>query len=71
MPKAIRSDLQLERHTMIDAKQAWFWTTTWQAREREADVDRDAGRVENFSSGADLLRGLESLVKQAALRRTH
>jgi AbrB family looped-hinge helix DNA binding protein len=28
-----------------DPDQWWFWTEEWQAKEREADADRDAGRI--------------------------
>jgi hypothetical protein len=28
-----------------DPDQWWFWTDEWQAREREADADREAGRI--------------------------
>jgi hypothetical protein len=34
----------------IDPDQAWFWTPEWQAKEREADADKAAGRVERFES---------------------
>jgi len=30
---------------LIDADQAWFWTPEWQASEREADEDIEAGRI--------------------------
>ncbi|MGA7835116.1 MAG: AbrB/MazE/SpoVT family DNA-binding domain-containing protein [Acidimicrobiales bacterium] len=43
---------------LIDATQAWFWTTDWQAGEREADVDRTAKRVSTFASGDELLGAL-------------
>jgi antitoxin PrlF len=34
----------------IDPDQAWFRTPQWQAKEREADADKAAGRVERFES---------------------
>lgn len=39
-----------------DPDQAWFWTDEWQAKEREAQEDIDAGRVEDAS---DFLAGSE------------
>ncbi len=42
---------------LIDATQAWFWNSTWQAGERGADADRAAGLVESFESGEALLSG--------------
>ena len=43
---------------VIDATQAWFWTPRWQALEREADADRDAGRSDVFESGDAFLTAL-------------
>ncbi len=43
---------------VIDATQAWFWTPRWQALEREADTDRDAGRSDVFESGDEFLTAL-------------
>ncbi len=52
----------LRPQKVIDATQAWFWTPEWQAGEREADVDRGAGRIESFSSGDEFLGALQSQV---------
>lgn len=30
--------------------QAWFWTEEWQAGERQADLDKQAGRVIRLSA---------------------
>jgi len=59
----------LRPRKVIDSTQAWFWTTTWQAGEREADSDRDAGRVETFDSGDALIDALRSAVAPAKTRR--
>lgn len=53
---------------LIDATQAWFWTPAWQAGEREADADADAGRTETFSSGEELLAALKKRAKPGARR---
>lgn len=48
---------------VIDATQAWFWKPEWQRREREADADIAAGRVERFDSDEEFLAALERRVK--------
>jgi antitoxin PrlF len=59
----------LRPQKLIDATQAWFWTPTWQAGEREADVDRSVGRAEVFSSGDELLAGLQAMSGAGKPRR--
>lgn len=39
----------------VPADQAWFWTDRWQAMEREADADIEAGRVA-------VVEGIEGLI---------
>lgn len=41
-----------------DPGQAWYWTSDWQAGEREADEDLAAGRSEVFDSDEELERRL-------------
>ncbi len=53
----------LRPQKLIDASQAWFWAPAWQAGEREADVDRAAGRIEAFGSGDELIDALRSRAK--------
>ena len=48
---------------VIDATQAWFWTPEWQEKEREADEDIAAGRVERFESDEEFLAALEARMK--------
>lgn len=43
---------------MIPADQAWFWTESWLAGEREASEDITAGRVEAFDSADDMFKAL-------------
>jgi AbrB family looped-hinge helix DNA binding protein len=50
----------LRPQKLVDATQAWFWTPTWQAGERQADADRAAGRVETFGSGQELVEALRN-----------
>ena len=51
---------------VIDATQAWFWTPEWQAGEREADLDRAAGRSETFDSGEAFLDALSDIAEPTA-----
>ncbi len=59
----------LRPRKVIDATQAWFWSPEWQTAERDADLDRAAGRVETFESGDQLLRALKSITKPAPTRK--
>jgi AbrB family looped-hinge helix DNA binding protein len=59
----------LRPRKVIDSTQAWFWTSTWQAGEREADADRLAGHADTFDSGASLIEGLRSIAKPVKRRR--
>jgi hypothetical protein len=47
----------------IDPEQAWYWTREWQAKEREADDDRTAGRVSRYESDEDFLTALDARTK--------
>jgi AbrB family looped-hinge helix DNA binding protein len=59
----------LRPQKVIDSTQAWFWTPTWQAGEREADSDRTAGRVQTFDSGETMIEELRSIAKPVRPRR--
>lgn len=59
----------LRPQKLIDATQAWFWTTDWQSGEREADADRVAERVSTFASGEDLLDALGQRSKSELQRK--
>jgi antitoxin PrlF len=59
----------LRPRRVIDTTQAWFWSPEWQAGEREADADRDAGRVETFASGDKFLDALRTRAKSRKPRR--
>lgn len=43
----------------IDSTQAWFWTPTWQRREREASEDISRGRLKTYVTDEDFLHDLE------------
>jgi AbrB family looped-hinge helix DNA binding protein len=53
----------LRPQKVIDATQAWFWSPEWQAGEREADADRDAGRLESFDSEQEFIDALGARAK--------
>jgi AbrB family looped-hinge helix DNA binding protein len=44
---------------MIPADQAWFWTSEWQAGEREASVQAGRGIVTTYQNSDDFLRSFE------------
>jgi hypothetical protein len=55
-----KSAKRWKRPRNIPADQLWFWTPEWQAKEREADADRAAGRVKTFRSAAKAIASLKS-----------
>jgi AbrB family looped-hinge helix DNA binding protein len=58
----------LRPQKLIDATQAWFWSSNWQAGEHEADADRTAGRITTFSSGEEMLGSLHQRSKPSGRR---
>jgi hypothetical protein len=54
---------QQGRPRQIDPKRAWFWSRHWQAAEREADADVQAGRYEDFDSIDEVI----AVLKQNAI----
>ncbi len=53
--------LELRPSLPVPADQHWFWTRSWQDREREVDEHVAAGRVHVHADGQDLLAHLEAL----------
>jgi bifunctional DNA-binding transcriptional regulator/antitoxin component of YhaV-PrlF toxin-antitoxin module len=49
----------------IDPDQAWYWIPEWQAKEREANDDRVAGRVTVHHSDEEFLAALKQWSKDA------
>jgi AbrB family looped-hinge helix DNA binding protein len=49
---------------LIDKSQAYFWSPSWQAAEREADSDVAAGRIREAETVEDLLADLEAARKK-------
>jgi hypothetical protein len=44
----------------LNPDQAWFWTESWQAKERAADRDIAEGRVTSYDSDEEFLAALEA-----------
>ena len=47
----------------IDPEQAGFWTSEWQAKEREADDDLVTGRITRYDSNKEFLTALDERTK--------
>ncbi|MGH2573279.1 MAG: AbrB/MazE/SpoVT family DNA-binding domain-containing protein [Actinomycetota bacterium] len=43
---------------VIDSTQAWFWTPTWQEKERQASEDIRTGRVTRYLTDEEFLETL-------------
>ena len=52
--------LHMIRKTLIDQSQAYFQTEQWQAGEREAEADIEAGRMHRFEHIEDALEFLDT-----------
>lgn len=48
----------LDPKKLIPADQQWFWTDEWQAGEREAQAEIEAGKVKHFDSMQEFLTDL-------------
>jgi len=48
----------LEPKKVIPANQEWFWTEEWQAGEREAQAEIDAGLTKRVNSAKELMEDL-------------
>lgn len=54
------STLVLRPFSAMNSEQSWFWTSKWQAKEREADEDIKAGRISGpFRTVAEFMDGLK------------
>ena len=52
--------IELRPTVAVPADQAWFWTARWQQREREADEDIAAGRVDTAETVEELIEILDN-----------
>jgi antitoxin (DNA-binding transcriptional repressor) of toxin-antitoxin stability system len=56
-----REGRPVARVAAIDPDQAWFWTSEWQAKEREVDEERAAGAPARvFDSSEEFIAYLEA-----------
>jgi hypothetical protein len=53
------SEESLKPPEPVDSAQAWFWESSWQALEREADEDLAVGRTTRHGSSEAFLRALD------------
>lgn len=44
----------------IPKSQAWYWSKKWQDMEKQADSEREQGKLKKFDSVDDLLKDLDS-----------
>ena len=51
--------VELRPSVVVPAEQAWLWTKHWQAMEREAGGDIEAGRVERAKTAEELFEILD------------
>ena len=51
---------EIRRAIRIPKSQAWFWSKTWQKREKEADKAIREGKIHTFSSAKELIKDLHS-----------
>jgi len=51
---------------LVDASQAWFWTSEWQQMERDAELDISRGDVEHFESSDELVSALAARAESDA-----
>lgn len=52
--------LVLKAKQVIDKSQAYFWTAEWQAGEREAQSEIDAGKIHRYASADAMITDLDS-----------
>jgi bifunctional DNA-binding transcriptional regulator/antitoxin component of YhaV-PrlF toxin-antitoxin module len=51
--------LEIRPYVPVPADQAWFWTESWQAGEREASEDLDQGRGRKVKDAESFLASLD------------
>jgi hypothetical protein len=51
--------IEIHPHVPVPAGQAWFWSESWQAGEREASDDLERGRTQKFDDSESFLASLD------------
>ena len=54
-----KGQIVVTRLDVIPPDQAWFWSEPWQAAEREAQADIEAGRIHRYSNVESAIEALE------------
>lgn len=49
---------EIKNAVKVSKSQAWFWSKSWQAKEKAADKAIKEGRIHRYSSVEDLIDGL-------------
>lgn len=62
--RAVADSIATGSMVAVPREDAWFWTKDWQAKEREADADREAGRYTEFERGEDFTAYLDDVIQQ-------
>ncbi len=44
----------------VPKSQAWYWSKKWQDMEKQADTEREQGKIKKFDNIDDLLEDLDS-----------
>ena len=58
--EVVEGGILLRPQKVIDATQAWYWTAAWQAGERAASAELEAGEGTTFESSDDFLASLDT-----------
>lgn len=59
--KELRSKTKVKVNRLIDPDQWWFWTPEWQAGEKQADLEIEAGLGKTYDDTDDLVSDLKKL----------
>jgi len=57
---SVKAELPIRELMAVGPEHAWYWSDHWQAWEKEADEDREAGRYEVFESMDDFIEALDT-----------
>lgn len=58
--EVVAEGILLKPRKIIDSTQAWFWTPSWQAGEREASEELAAGLGATYEDADEFLESLDS-----------
>lgn len=58
--EVVEDGILLRPQKVIDSAQAWFWTTSWQAGETEAEAELQAGTGTKYESATAFLASFDA-----------